>query len=98
MNAIIAVLLICLIIWFWLDSARAREIATGICIEACRQRDVQFLDQTVGIIRIGVRWTNEGLRLRRTFRFDYSDQGMERHSGHIVLTGTKLEAFSLGLV
>jgi hypothetical protein len=98
MNAIIAFLLICLIIWFWLDSARAREIATGICIVACHQRDVQFLDQTVGIIRIGMRWTTEGVRLRRTFRFDYSDQGMERRSGHIILTGTEMEEFSLGLV
>jgi hypothetical protein len=98
MEPIIALLLISLIIWFWLDSARAREIATGICIAACRQRDVQFLDQTVGVIRIGVRRTARGIRLRRTFRFDYSDQGLERHTGHIILTGTELEEFSLGLI
>jgi hypothetical protein len=98
MEPIIAFLLVCLIIWFWIDSARAREIATGICTEACRQRGVQFLDQTVSVIRIGPKRTTKGLRLRRTFRFDYSDQGLERHSGHIVLTGIELEEFSLGLI
>ena len=34
--------------WFWLDSLRARELATEICRAACRQRDLQFLDQTAG--------------------------------------------------
>jgi hypothetical protein len=98
MEPIIAFLLIALIIWFWLDSARAREIATGICAEACRRRGVQFLDQTVGVKRIGLRRTAGGIRFRRTYRFDYSDQGLERHTGHIILTGTRLEEFSLGLI
>ena len=97
MSTLSGILIIALGFWFWLDSARAREIATGACEAACRQRDLQFLDQTVALRRIGLRWTRRGLRLRRLFRFDYSEQGAGRHTGHITLVGIDLEEFSLGL-
>jgi len=41
--------------------------------------------------------TQRGIRFRRTFRFDYSDEGIGRHTGHIRLVGISLEEFSLGL-
>ncbi|MES9843194.1 MAG: DUF3301 domain-containing protein [Candidatus Sedimenticola sp. PURPLELP] len=97
MSTISSILLIALAIWFWLDSARAREIATGICAAACAERKLQFLDQTVALRRIGIRWTNQGIRLRRGFEFDYSEEGEGRRIGHITLIGVQLEEFSLGL-
>ncbi len=97
MSTLSGILLFGFIVWFWLDSARARELATAICAEACRQRDVQFLDQTVVVMRIGVRWTHEGIRLRRIFRFDFSEEGVERRSGHVTIIGIRMEEFSLGL-
>ena len=97
MSAVTTLLLLAAIIWFWLDSARAREIATGICSAACKQRDVQFLDQTVALRKIGLRWTRNGIRFRRVFRFDFSEEGAGRRSGHIVLVGIQMEEFSLGL-
>ena len=90
-------LLFAALIWFWLDSARAREIAVGVCQEACTQRDVQFLDQTVALARLGLRWTDQGVRLRRRFRFEFSEEGEGRHTGHLTLVGIRLEEFSLGL-
>jgi hypothetical protein len=83
--------------WFWLDSLRAREIATGICRAACEQRQLQFLDQTVALRRIGVRWPPQGLRFRRVYRFDYSEEGTGRRTGHLVMLGLNLEELSLGL-
>lgn len=97
MSTLTGILLIALVIWLWLDGARAREIATGICEAACRQRGLQFLDQTVALRQFGLRWTNEGIRLRRLFRFDYSEEGVGRHTGHITLVGIQLEELSLGL-
>jgi hypothetical protein len=91
------IIIIGLVIWFWLDSARAREMATATCSRACEMRGVQFLDQTVSLSRIGIGRTNNGLRLRRTFRFDFSEEGVTRHTGHIVMIGTRLQEFSLGL-
>jgi hypothetical protein len=97
MSALSGILTIILVIWFWLDSARAREMATAICSKACKLRGVQFLDQTVALSSMGIGRTNNGLRLRRTFRFDYSEEGMTRHTGHIVIIGIQLQEFSLGL-
>lgn len=97
MTPLSGILIIGLTVWFWLDSARAREIATATCAKACKLRGVQFLDQTVSLSRLGIGRTNTGLRLRRTFRFDFSEEGVTRHTGHIVMIGTKLQDFSLGL-
>lgn len=97
MSTLLPLLLLALLVWFWLDSARAREIATGICRVGCEQRQVQFLDQTVALRRLGLRWTRQGLRIRRLFQFDYSEEGVGRRDGHVILVGIQLEEFSLGL-
>ncbi|MEW7980466.1 MAG: DUF3301 domain-containing protein [Candidatus Sedimenticola endophacoides] len=91
MPTLLTLLLFGALIWFWLDSARARELAVGICGESCQHEGLQFLDQTVVLKRLGLRWTAQGVRLRRTFQFDYSEQGDERRSGQIVLVGIQLE-------
>jgi hypothetical protein len=97
MDSLVAMLILLLLGWFWLDSLRAREIAIGICRAACDQRDLQLLDQAVALQRIGVRRTPQGLRLRRVFRFDFSEEGVGRHTGYLVLRGIELEDFNLGL-
>jgi hypothetical protein len=97
MNNLLAILALLLLGWFWLDCLRARELATGICRAVCEKSNVQFLDQTVALSRMGVRRTDVGLRLRRVYRFDYSEEGVGRRCGYLVLLGLSLEAISLGL-
>jgi len=97
MSTLASLLFLLLIGWFWLDSLRAREIATGICRAACRQREVQFLDQTVALHRLGLRWLESGIRVRRVYGFDYSEEGVGRHTGHVIMVGTDLEEFTMGL-
>lgn len=97
MSALTGIMIIGLVIWFWLDSARAREMATAICAKGCELRGVQFLDQSVALSRIGISRTRNGLRLRRTFRFDFSEEGLARRSGHIIMVGIDMREFSLGL-
>jgi hypothetical protein len=91
-------LVLALLVGFWLDSARSREQAVRHCTRACRDRGVQFLDQTVALTRLGLAWSPRGLRLRRSYRFDFSVEGVERHSGEIRMLGTQLERFSLGIL
>ena len=97
MSHLLIVCLLLLLGWFWLDSLRAREIAIGLCQAACRQRDLQWLDQTVALRRLGLTWRAEGVRLRRVYRFDFSEEGMERRQGYIVMRGLNLEELSFGL-
>lgn len=84
--------------WLFLDSLRAQEKAVVICRKACEERGVQFLDQTVSLHRVGIRWGVEGIRLRRVYRFDYSDDGENRHTGHLMLIGDRQEELSMGLL
>ena len=97
-EAFILTVIIIAVVWLFLDSLRAQERAITICNKACEERNVQFLDQTVSLHRIGVRWGAEGIRLRRIFRFDYSDDGENRHTGHLILAGTRQEELSMGLI
>lgn len=97
MTDLTAIGLLLLLGWFWLDSLRAREIALGICRAACEQRDLQLLDQAVALRRLGLRWRSEGLRLRRVYRFDFSEEGVGRRQGYLVLRGMALEDLSFGL-
>jgi hypothetical protein len=83
--------------WFWLDSLRAREIALGICRAACERRELQLLDQAVALRRLRPAWGPEGLRLRRVYRFDFSEEGVGRRTGYLVLRGIGLEELSFGL-
>jgi len=84
--------------WLFLDSLRAQEKAIVICSKACNERNVQLLDQTVSLHRVGIRWGTEGVRLRRIYRFDYSDDGENRHTGHLILVGIRQEELSMGLL
>jgi hypothetical protein len=97
MSNLLAVFLLLLLGWFWLDSMRAREIATEVCKTACAQRELQFLDQTVALRRLGLAWRSEGLRIRRVYRFDFSEEGVGRRSGYLVMRGLALEDMSFGL-
>lgn len=91
---IIGILLLGLL---WLDGARAREIATRIARSRCELQQVQFLDGTVSLKRIGFSWGVGGMRLRRRFHFEYSLQGVERRTAYLVLVGTRMERIDLGL-
>lgn len=97
MDNLLAILLLLLIGWFWLDSLRAREIAVGICQAACTRHEVQLLDQAIALRRLGLSWRSEGLRLRRVYRFDFSEEGTGRRSGYLVMRGLELEELSFGL-
>jgi hypothetical protein len=97
MDNLIAILGLLLVGWFWLDSLRARELATEICRAACQQRGLQFLDQTVALRLLRTRRTTAGLRLRRIYRFDFSEEGVGRRSGYLILVGMDLESIDLGL-
>ena len=93
---LISLVIIALAIIYWLDSARARELATAIVGELCTRRGYQFLDDTVALERVGIGLTGDGPRIKRLFRFDYSVEGMGRQQGHILMLGTQVNTMRLG--
>lgn len=97
MDNLFVILLVLLAGWFWLDMLRAREMALGLARRACERRDVQFLDQAVALRGLGLRWTRAGLRLRRRYRFEFSEEGTGRSAASLVLLGLRLETLDMGL-
>jgi hypothetical protein len=96
-SALLPLIGLLLLAWMWLDSARAREFANLLAQRYCENRDMQFLDQTVALTRMGLRWTNGGLRIRRMYRFDFSLEGSGRHTGYVLMLGSDLEMIDDGL-
>ena len=96
MTTLLAIFALGAVIWFWSDSLRAREQALRACAAACRQINVQLLDQTVAAYRLGVGRDGRGrLRLRRFYGFEFSTNGADRYRGHAVLLGRILELLQM---
>lgn len=81
--------------WFWYDTMRIRELANTVAQHGCRRADVQFLDGTVSFAKLSIVNTARGLRFRRVFVFDYSEDGENRLQGFVVFAGS--EVLNLGL-
>src|SRR5512138_3169994 len=80
----------------WWSAARAAaERATQLGRDACRAAGVIWLDQSVHASGLRLRRRQDGrLGLERSFRFEYSEDGIERHIGRLVLHGERLVQFS----
>jgi hypothetical protein len=85
--------------WFWMDSLQARDAALDAARRACEAENVQLLDWTVSMKKVGLGRDDEGRRrLRRTYEFEFSDSGDNRIRGSLVLVGRQLLALNLPVV
>lgn len=94
-SLIVVMVLSACVFAFWNAGRAAVERARTLGHDACRAAGVQWLDDSVHVI--GLRPCRNGsgrLGWERTFRFDYSTDGTDRHQGRIVLRGDRLVAFS----
>lgn len=82
--------------WLWYSGSKAREIGTRVAAETCRRQELQFLDDTVALQRLGLARSRNGhLALRRTYRFEYSENHSNRLSGFIIMTGMEVDTVGL---
>jgi hypothetical protein len=81
-----------IIVWFWQDSLRVREVANAAAIEACKRLGLQFLDGTVAFTRLRPVRDAGQLRLRRTYIFDYTAHSIDRLQGFVVVLGMRVES------
>lgn len=94
---IAGLVLIGLIVWLVWDSLRAREAAVSASRSACEAEGYQFLDDTVAIESVRPGRDDAGrLRLRRVYGFEYSDTGLTRHKGSVVMLGADVLALRIG--
>lgn len=73
---------------FWIDTLRAREAALVAGRAACDRYGLLLLDDTVAVTRMRLARNAEGgLRVARTYGFEFSDTGDNRRHGTILLIG-----------
>lgn len=94
---IAGLVLLGLVVWLVWDSLRAREAAVTASRSACEAEGFQFLDDTVAVESVRPDRDDEGrLRLRRIYAFEYSDTGLNRHKGSVVMVGADVVALRIG--
>ena len=63
---------------------------------ACRDLNVQFLDETVVRFKTRARRAADGqMRLARDFSFEFTPDGLQRFAGHVRLLGSRLQMLDL---
>jgi len=93
---ILAILLFLLALWLVWDTLRAREYANAAMRDACERRGYLFLDDTVSLHAVRpVRDADGRVRLRRDYRFQYSDTGHNRRDGAIAIIGESIANLEL---
>ena len=80
---------------YWSAGRAAAERAEALGRDACSAAGVQWLDQSVHASGLRLQRGEDGwLGFERTFRFEYSYDGSDRHIGRLVLRGGRLVSFS----
>lgn len=93
---LLGLLLVAALVWLWLDSLKAREIAVLEARAACQSEGLLLLDDTVAISRFGVgRDGSSVLRVRRVYDFEFSSTGNERWMGNVVMLGHRVLVVNL---
>lgn len=94
--SLLMLILFAALAWYAFDSMRALEAAREIGKNICHDLNVQFLDDTVASIKLGLARDQHGRRvLRRTYRFEFSETGNTRLEGHLILLGDQLETVTM---
>lgn len=79
---------------YWNAARAAAEHAKQLGRNACSAAQVIWLDESVHASGIRLRRGEDGrLGFERSFRFEYSYDGVDRHTGRMVLRGEKLVSF-----
>ncbi|MBI4194916.1 MAG: DUF3301 domain-containing protein [Betaproteobacteria bacterium] len=96
MSEILAVMIMAGAAWFWLDALRARDVAVEAARLACAAEGVQLLDDTAVLVSLRPQRAGGGtLRLRRIYRFEFSDTGNNRLGGSVTMLGSTVLALYL---
>jgi len=95
-SGLVLLVLLGLLLWLWQNSLSAREVAIQAARDACQQQQLQLLDGSIVLQRLKPeRLTNGRLSLRRTFLFSYSEDGLERKTGFVIMSGNHIEQVGL---
>lgn len=95
-SSLVALLAVAALGGYWYISLSALEIARAAGARACREAELQFLDDTVAGIGWSLRRDQRGRRVvQRTYRFEFSESGDTRREGNVVMWGERVISVTL---
>jgi len=90
-SEILILFLFLILIWYWLDGARTKELASHAGRNACKQANVDFLDDTVALTHVRLKRDKEGrILINRYYQFEFSSDGSCRYHGKVELLGKRI--------
>jgi len=91
MSALSMIITLLVLVWLWQIGQSSRDKAIMTARETCRRQGVQFLDGTAALQSVKPAWSStEGPVLQRTYTFDYSDDGIGRRTGCIIMRNIRV--------
>ena len=83
--------LFAVLIAYWLNAMRAKEIARHEAKRLCQQSDVLILDDTVSLKRLRLKRNGLGqMSFLRTYDFEFTLDGEFRYKGEVNLLGQRI--------
>lgn len=77
--------------WWWTGS-KAHELATAHARQACKSRQLQFLDQTTSLLHLKPSRDAAGAFCwQRIYQFEFTDQGQFRDAATVTMHGQRLK-------
>ena len=96
MSEMLLLLLVVTVAAYWLSAVRCKDLAIMAARRECRIYDVQFLDQTVQLVKLSMSRDDSGQwRVWREYRFEYTDDGDTRRAGRLTLLGQRVIRIAL---
>ena len=96
MSSLLVIILLALLVWFWYDSARAKETATKAAAQACQTIQAQLLDQTVSLKKLSLARNSKGrMEIKRAYNFELSMNRQDRAIGRVFLSAQAIESIQL---
>ena len=84
------------LIWYWWNSISAYEVAYKEAKKACQYMGLQFLDDTLDVIKFHLcRHPRGHMQICRVYEFEFSSNGNSRYKGFVSLSGLKYDSIDM---
>ncbi|MEM7251750.1 MAG: DUF3301 domain-containing protein [Pseudomonadota bacterium] len=95
-SALLGIIVIGAVGWFWQNSLRASEAACVACRRLCEAYGYQFLDDTIALNRIRLARSTRGhATFARLYGFEFSLNGADRYRGTVAMLGNQVQTVQL---
>ncbi len=90
------ILVVVVMVFIWVQGMLAKENARAAGKKACKESEVQLLDDTVQQQKIWLGRTHQGwLQVRRIYLFEFASDGEQRYHGKVIVHGHRVTSVDL---